>query len=193
MLIEQAPGATLLSQDDIEGLIPKGIVETQPELNAWEGRNILEAHDWLKGARIKPLDFSFLINLHKKMFGKTWRWAGKFRRSWKNIGVDWPHVPEELKKLLDDTVYQIEAKTYSIDEIAARFHHRLVWIHCFANGNGRHARLAADLLLKSLGEVPFSWGRANLSVPSDVKKRYIESLRLADKGDYSKLLIFVRS
>ena len=130
------------------------------------------------------------------MFNRTWRWAGVFRKSDKNIGIDWPQISVELKKLCDDVGYWIEHQTYSTDEIAIRFHHRLVLIHSFPNGNGRHARLMTDILLTKLGQSRFSWGihqEQDLYKTTPVRKQYIEALQCADRGDYSKLIRFVRS
>ncbi len=128
------------------------------------------------------------------MYGNVWKWAGEHRRSGKNIGdVDAYRIPTELRELLDNCRYWIDKKTYEPDEIAARFHHRLVFIHCYPNGNGRHARLATDLLLMQMGEVPFSWGAANLVDAGEIRTRYIEALQAADRHDIGPLLGFVRS
>ena len=128
------------------------------------------------------------------MFGKVWKWAGKFRRTNKNIGADWTKTPVELKMLLDDVRFWIENKTYAIDEIAYRFHHRLVWIHLFPNGNGRHARMMADILLSQVFDTEaFTWGNGNLMDAGKTRKQYIEALRAADKHDYTLLKKFVRS
>lgn len=127
------------------------------------------------------------------MFNKTWRWAGKFRKSNKNIGVFWEQIPVRLKLLFDDVAYQIEKHVYELDELAARFHHRLVHIHPFPNGNGRHARLMSDILLFNQGAKRFTWGQENLVLDSQTKKGYINALRQADKHDYRALLNFVRT
>lgn len=128
------------------------------------------------------------------MFSKVWKWAGAFRKSGKNIGVDWHKISTELQTLLDDVRYWIENKTYSEDEIAARFHHRLVWIHLFPNGNGRHARLMTDVLLKDiLHQEPFTWNIKRINVEDDVRALYLKALREADNLDYSALLEFVRA
>ena len=185
-------GATPLEHDELTALIPTHI-STQRELNAWEATNILDSLDWAFRQK-EILTISFLQNLHKRMFDKTWKWAGQFRKSEKNIGVAWQKVPEMLKNLCDDVQYQIEHKTFSADEIAIRFHHRLVFIHPFSNGNGRHARLAANLLIKQLGQKQFTWGmNQDLTEESAVRKEYIQALQLADKGDYKKLITFARS
>ena len=128
------------------------------------------------------------------MFNKTWKWAGQFRKSEKNIGVAWKKIPEMLKALCDDVQYQIKHTTFSHDEIAIRFHHRLVFIHPFPNGNGRHARLSADLLIILLSDKRFTWGmNQDLTQECSVRKEYIHALKLADKGDYAKLITFARS
>ena len=124
--------------------------------------------------------------------GRVWTWAGTWRQTGKNIGVEVFQIPTSLKDLLDDTAYWIQHNTYEIDEIAARFHHRLVFIHPYPNGNGRHARLATDLLLRSLDRRPFTWGSETFTHPSDIRARYVEVLRAADKYDYAPLLGFVR-
>jgi Fic-DOC domain mobile mystery protein B len=126
------------------------------------------------------------------MFDRTWRWAGQFRKTNKNIGIEWPEISHHLHLLLGDVHFQIENTSYPYDEITTRFHHRLVAIHPFSNGNGRHARLAADALLLSLKQPRFSWGE-NLSIePQQIRKNYIHALRAADKGDYELLLKFAR-
>lgn len=186
-------GATPLDKNEIEGLIPTHIT-TRQELDRWEQENINEALAWVDAQKPKEiLNESFMRQLHKRMFGHVWKWAGTFRRSDKNIGVSWYMIPSELKNLCDDVRYWIDHETFSADEMAARFHHRLVKIHLFPNGNGRHARLMADLLLHHVGRPPFSWGSANLAATGDDRKRYIESLVAADQGDYAPLLDFVRS
>lgn len=188
-------GSTPLELDEIEKLIPKHI-KLQSELNEWEQLNILQANLWLKSQKINLINFTtirFCKLLHKKMFAKTWRWAGEFRKTNKNIGIDWLQISVSLKILFDDLIYQINHKTYTIDEIAVRFHHRLVYIHAFVNGNGRHARVATDFLLTILGQNIFSWGRNNLVFQNETRNKYIKALRAADKGDYKSLLSFVRS
>lgn len=185
-------GATPLEQEESLGLIPQHIT-THDRLNDWEQKNILEGERWARKKK-EILSVEFIKKLHEHMFNHTWKWAGKFRQSGKNIGIDWHMIPMELKKLCDDVSYQLEHHSFSDDEIAVRLHHRLVWIHPFPNGNGRHARLMADLLAIKLGHPRFSWGlRQDLSKVTPIRKQYIEALRLADRGDYSKLMTFARS
>jgi len=192
--INYPQGATPLDKNEIKGLLLTHIT-TRAELDRWEQDNINEALTWFhehKPANI--LDEHFMKLLHRKMFCNVWRWAGEFRQSEKNLGVPPYMIAVELKKLCDDAEYWIENKTFSEDEIAVRLHHRLVSIHLFANGNGRHARLTADILLVNvLGKSAFTWGSVNLEKPGDVRKKYIESLQAADKGDYGPLLEFARS
>lgn len=184
--------ATPLDDEEREGLIPSYIT-LRRELNEAEQANILEGEDWAFARKRSVLDERFLDTLHKRMFGNVWRWAGTHRRSNKNIGVDAYLIPQELLQLLDDTRFWIEDGTYSADEIAARFHHKLVWIHPYSNGNGRHARLATDLLLTTLGQKRFSWGSENLVNPGETRAHYIQALRAADNHDIAPLLDFVRS
>ena len=185
-------GATALDADELAGLIPKSIA-TRGQLDEYESANIAEAIAW---AARKPRDVlanEFLRDLHRRMFGEVWRWAGAFRTSEKNIGIAPHDIPVAIRDLVDDVKAQIAAARMPADEIAARFHHRLTRIHPFANGNGRHARLATDLLLEQLGEPHFSWGAAGLQHAVETRERYIGSLRAADKGDYQPLLDFLRN
>jgi Fic-DOC domain mobile mystery protein B len=190
--LDYLPGATPLDADELACLIPKHIT-TQGELNEWEQLNIEHGETWARRQRKDILDEGFVRQLHKEMFGETWSWAGIFRKSDKNIGVEWQHVGVKLRDLLDDVRYQIDHATYPPDEIAARFHHRLVAIHPFPNGNGRHARMMADLLIQKLGQPRFSWGSKSLIAATETRRSYIDSLRAADSGNIQPLLAFVRS
>ena len=186
-----APGATPLDPDEIAGLIP-GFVTTQEELNLVESENILEAEAWLAGARrFDVLDDGFARALHKRMFGKTWRWAGHYRSTEKNIGIAPENVAVALRDLMADVRAQIESQAWPVPEIAARFHHRLTRIHAFANGNGRHARLMTDLLMRQCGWPPFTWGRGDLVHAGDERTAYIAALHSADQGDFAGLLAFL--
>jgi len=191
-LAEQDDSATPLSAEEREGLIPS-YISLRGELNEAEQANILEADAWAFARQRTVLDQRFLNTLHQRMYGNVWRWAGAYRKSQKNIGVEYYKIPTELRMLLDDCRYWLEHDTYPPDEIAARFHHRLVSIHCYPNGNGRHARLAADLLLISLERDRFSWGSANLIDAGATRAAYVAALRAADNHDYGPLLAFVRS
>lgn len=185
-------GATPLNSDEIAGLIPGHII-TQSDLNEWEQFNIITAENWLYSRQRKNIfTLDFCKQIHKKMFNQTWSWAGQFRKSNKNIGVFWEQIPMQLKLLFDDILYQIKNEVYSVDELASRFHHRLVFIHPFVNGNGRHARLMTDVLLLNLNSNKFTWGSENLIASNEVRNNYINALRDADKGNYKKLLQFVR-
>lgn len=195
MKFETLPGATPLNSDETNGLIPLHIT-TQGELNEWEAANILKAENWLFSTYNNNRDFltiAFIRLLHKKMFGETWKWAGAFRNTAKNIGVDQSKITTELRNLLDDTAYQTEKSIYPIDEIAYRFHHRLVWVHPFPNGNGRHARMMTDILLMQGGQSRFTWGKQKLEKKGSIREQYIKALRDADKRDYKALAVFVRS
>jgi len=192
MKMMYAPGSTPLDPDEIAGLIPSHIT-TQSELNEWEQTNIIDAESWLLNYKKIPLDDLFTRHLHKKMFGETWGWAGEFRNTNKNIGVDWCEIPSKLRLLFDDLHYQLHHNSYDLDEIAARFHHRLVAIHPFPNGNGRHARLMADCLLINHDAERFSWGNRSLVEASHTRQQYIDALRSADRHDYRKLFDFVRT
>ena len=190
--LEYPPGATPLDADERASLIP-GHITNQRELNEWEQLNILQGEAWAGKQRKEILSEVFVRQLHKQMFGDTWRWAGQFRKSDKNIGVDWLKISVELRKLLGDVAAQIEHTSYPPDEVAARFHHRLVAIHPFPNGNGRHARLMADLLAERLGQSRFTWGSRSLVDASATRQAYITALQAADARNYTPLLVFARS
>jgi len=192
LLAEQDDSSTPLGPEEREGLIPSYIT-LRGELNEAEQANILEADAWAFSRKRNVLDQRFLNTLHQRMYGNVWRWAGAYRKSQKNIGVEYYKIPAELGALLNDCRYWLEHDTYRPDEIAARFHHRLVSIHSYPNGNGRHARFAADLLLTSLERDRFSWGSANLIDAGATRATYVAALRAADNHDYSPLFAFVRS
>jgi Fic-DOC domain mobile mystery protein B len=195
MKFDYTPGQTPLDPDETEGLIPRHIT-IQKQLNEWEQQNIITAEIWAfskKRLHLEILTHDFLQKVHKKMFNKTWRWAGKFRQTLKTIGPEPYKITTELKDLFEDAIYQINHQIYSIDEIAYRFHHRLVKIHPFPNGNGRHARLMTDMLLHSLKQPRFNWGSQQLIEIEPIRKQYIKALKMADKGDYTNLAKFVRS
>ena len=193
MNFDYAPGATPLDPDEAAGLIPRHIVN-HSQLNEWELVNIVKGEQWAFGRKHANLMSSdFIRKLHKHMFGATWRWAGTFRTTEKNIGIDPGRIQPALLDLCADVKTQIEFRSMPIDEIAARFSHRLVSIHPFANGNGRLSRTMADLLLVNLGSPRFSWGAASLVSDGGARQRYLNALRAADAKNYSLLLEFVRS
>jgi len=192
MKFEYSPGATPIDADEARGLIPAHLT-LQRELNEYEEANILEATEWLFGRRRgDPLDEPFIYAVHGRMFNQTWKWAGEARRSDKNIGVPWFGIPVQLNQMLGDVRAQIEHRAYSPVELAASYHHRLVSIHIFSNGNGRHARLMADLLLLQLEGRRFEWGRGSLVAAGELRARYIAALQAADAGDCRPLLEFLR-
>jgi Fic-DOC domain mobile mystery protein B len=193
-ILDEQDGQTPLNPDETAGLLPRHI-DTMGALNDWEQENILLATKWLKRAKISEvLSEDFCRDLHRRMFNKTWKWAGTFRKSDKNIGCDWTLVAVKLNQLLGNAQYWIENNTFPPDELAARFHHALVWIHPFPNGNGRHSRMMADALLKQLGRPAFSWGGGGSMVSAnEVRARYLAALRAADQGDFMALFAFVRS
>ena len=191
--LDYPDGATPLDAEELEGLIPAHIA-TRGELNVWESRNVLKAEQWLRGARRRDmLSLAFVRRLHQRMFDETWKWAGAFRATEKNIGVDPAHIAPQTVNLCEDLKAQLAHNTLPLDQMAAMFHHRLVSIHPFANGNGRHARLMTDILLTQNGAARFSWGEDAAMADSEVRQRYIAALRAADTRDYAPLFAFVRS
>ncbi len=194
--INYAPGQTPLDEDEKEGLKLKSIT-TQGELDQFEQLNIEKAVEWTIRAKLKPekiLTEKFIKDLHKKMYGDVWKWAGEFRKSEKNIGVKCAQIGIELIKLLDDTKYWIENETFSPEEIAIRFKHRIVSIHCFPNGNGRHSRMMADIIMESIFEKEvFSWHQSNMVKADDTRKEYIIGLKKADLGEIKPLIEFAKN
>ncbi len=192
--LDYSEGTTPIDPDEADGLILTHIT-ARGELDRWEQDNIVKALTWLE--RTVPTDIlneQFVKELHQRMFGNVWKWAGHFRRTDKNIGCPWHQVSMTLANLCDDAGLWIELREYTPDEIAIRFHHRLVLIHPFPNGNGRHARLMTDLLLENiLNCARFTWGSEDLSRVGDARQRYIAALHAADKYNYEPLRKFVRT
>ena len=183
--------STPLTPEEREGLKPKWIT-LRRELNEFETRNILDAEIWLATHKQHDvLNDTFLMKLHKRMFGQVWKWAGEYRNTERNIGVAPYQIPVKLKALFDDVKFWIENHTFPDLEIAVRLHHRLVLIHPFPNGNGRISRLMADLLMQQLGKPRLYWGDGNLTDITELRKKYIDALHAADAGDYSGLIKFV--
>jgi Fic-DOC domain mobile mystery protein B len=186
-------GSTPLNADEAEGLLQQHIT-TQGELNAWEQHNILKAQEWAFARnRSNLLTEPFVRRLHKAMFDETWEWAGEYRKSDKNIGVSWYNIPERVSYTCETVSFWVAEKTFSVDETAIRLHHMLVSVHPFPNGNGRHSRLMADLLLKKEDQPLFTWGGSYLGYETEFRKRYIDALRNADAGTIEPLLDFARS
>lgn len=194
-LFTTGEGNTPLSPDEQADLIPN--LATKEELNQWERENIIVAYSWALNprtlARAEALSEPYIRELHRRMFDQTWKWAGLYRTTEKNIGVPHHQIREQLAILIGDVSYWIEHNTYSADEIAIRFHHRLVLIHPFANGNGRHARLMADVLAKLQGRPEFTWNGADIIAQGNIRRGYIEALQAADRNDIEPLLMFARS
>lgn len=189
-------GQTPLDEEEKEGIKIKSIT-TQEELDEFEQLNIEKAVEWTIHTRLKPekiLTEKFIKDLHRRMYGDVWKWAGEYRKTDKNIGVKWTQIQIELKNLMDDTKYWIDNKTYPPEEIAIRFKHRIVAIHCFANGNGRHSRIMADIIIESVfGKETFSWHQSNMVKADEKRKEYIKALKAADKGNIKPLMKFAKN
>jgi Fic-DOC domain mobile mystery protein B len=188
---EPDDASTPLTADEKKGLIPTYIT-TRGELNQAEQKNIFKAQRWAFQRRRDVLYESFMRALHKRMFREVWEWAGTFRTSPRNIGIEPCDIAPELRKLLDDVKVQIQYASYPPDEIASRFHYRLVAIRPFPNGNGRHGRLATDLLAVQFRQERFTWGRRDLVAVGADRARYIAAIRAADRLDFGPLLAFMR-
>jgi Fic-DOC domain mobile mystery protein B len=168
-------------------------VTLRHELNELEQQNIIAASVWTNERRHNPVKEAFARNLHCRMFGKVWRWAGIYRTSNKNLGVDYADIVPRLYQVLDDVHYWIEHDTHPPDETAVRFHHGLVAIHPFPNGNGRWSRLMADILAARLGQPRFTWGGSSLQTEDESRYVYVNALQAADNHDFTSLLVFSRS
>jgi Fic-DOC domain mobile mystery protein B len=191
-LLAQPEHATPLTPEEREGLIPSHVT-LHSELNELEQENILEADTWASLRKRDPVGEPFGHNLHRRMFRSVWTWAGTYRKSNKNVGVDWQLILPRLYEVIEQTKFWIENKTFSSDETAVRFHHMLVSVHPFPNGNGRWSRLMADILIVKLGGKRFSWGGGSLRKADETRKTYIDALKSADKQDITPLLAFARS
>lgn len=193
--LNQVPGNTPLDPDELEGLIPD--LSLKRELDEFERKNILDGYNWALSPRRliirDPLTEPYIRELHKRMFDQTWEWAGRYRNTEKKIGVLVHEIRDRVPAVLGDAQYWLANKTYPIDEIAVRVHHRIVWIHPFPNGNGRHARLLADVIAVKYDSTAFTWGRNDIATIGPTREAYITTLRTADNGDIRDLLAFARS
>ena len=194
--LEYINGQTPIDEEEKGGLLIPTIVN-RGELDEFEQKNIEEAFRWLIGRRFKAevvFTEEFVRKLHKQMYGNVWGWAGQFRKTDKNIGIDKWQIPVALRTLHDDAQFWIDNKIFPEDEIAIRYKHRIVSIHCFPNGNGRHSRLMADVIIEKIfGKELFTWGSNNLVRDGSSRRDYIKAIRAADAGDYEPLMSFARS
>lgn len=194
--LEYIDGQTPIDEDEKEGLLIPTIT-TREELDEFEQNNIEEAMLWIFNKSFNKktiLTEKFVCNLHKRMYKDVWRWAGKFRKTNKNLGVDKWQISKALRSLCEDTLFWIENEIFTPDETALRFKHRIVSIHCFPNGNGRHSRLMADIIISKIYKKSlFSWGSKNLTHENNSRSIYLKAIKSADNGDFKPLLKFARS
>lgn len=195
LALEDISSQTLLTREEKRLLIPDLI--SRDDLNTFEAENILQAKKWtMRKSVINKRDIfssSFIRLLHRRMFNKVWKWAGEYRDSDKNIGVHYLQIPVQLHQLEGDVDYWQNNQTYNNTELAVVVHHRLVKIHPFPDGNGRHARLFADVIIAKYGGKNLTWGKANLTTEGEVRKNYIDALRDADAGKFARLFAFAVS
>jgi len=193
---EDPEGATPLLDEERQGLIASWVT-TRAELNEAEADNIQDARNKWRRKRLNVhtlLDHAAVRDLHHDMYCDVWSWAGTYRTRDVNIGVEYWKIVEAVANLTEDAKLWIAgAAPMPLDKAACRFHHRLVQIHPFPNGNGRHARDMTNLLLRIQGAEPFTWGRGNLTTVSMVRRSYIAALQAADHNMYGELEAFVRS
>lgn len=194
--LEYIPGQTPLEEEEKEELLISSIT-TRSELDEFEQFNITQAVEWTLSRKF-DIDYVlsewFVRELHRRMFNDVWGWAGTFRKSNKNIGVDKTQIAVSLNQLLENIRYWIKHSIYPNDDIAIRACHQIVSIHCFANGNGRHSRLMADVIITHIFHKPlFTWGQSNLTEHSETRKIYISAIHEADNGNIKPLVEFARS
>ncbi len=193
-ITDQPEGATPL--DEISGLL-RSEITTRSQLDGAEALNILNAEDWIERGRLGGVfTMGFYEQLHRRMFDEVWEWAGQLRSvtgARPNIGVSPERVPMELGRVAME--YNREWEKYHEDSLlpfVAKYHHALVLVHPFDNGNGRWSRLACDVIVKRLAkETPITWATDTLNVQSDERTRYIAALRSADEHDYQPLIDYM--
>jgi Fic-DOC domain mobile mystery protein B len=195
---EWTDGNTPIRQEDAEQLLPR--ISTMGELNEYEALNILQAREWAFSSRTMtstdPLEESYVRTLHSKMFDHVWKWAGTYRKHEVSIGCDPAEIMQRIPQVLANTKHWLDHQTFPIDECLIRFHHHLVKIHPFANGNGRHARMITDVVAVKHGQAEFSWGAgANLVAEGSARAAYLAALRALDidENEVKLLLAFARS
>lgn len=194
-LFHEPPDATPLDPALRDGLLQSWITNRR-DLNEAEQDNIVKGAAWARRRRATPVTLlgePYVRTLHKRMFGEVWNWAGDYRKTELNIGIEPHRVPADMASALDDARSWVERETYPPDEIAVRLHHRLTQIHPFPNGNGRHARMLADLLIERLGRQTFTWGSGQVADVGTLRTQYIAALKAADDHDMTPLMRFVRS
>ena len=189
--------ATDVTAHDRSGLLlSSSPAPSDEDINQAELVGIVEATDWAKRARLNPKEVKFWQRLHEQMFGQVWDWAGVWRQHEPNIGVPPHNIQPKMKNLQDDLAFWLSDECDMIAlELISRFHHRLVYIHPFLNGNGRWGRLMTDVLaVRDLGLSPLTWAAGNddLRDPdSAVRKKYIATIKAADTGDIHPLMDYL--
>jgi Fic-DOC domain mobile mystery protein B len=195
-LFQEPDDVTPLDPGQRDGLLQTWIT-SRNDLNEAEEENIVKGATWARrrrgGKLVDILNDEYAKTLHKQMFGDVWKWAGTYRRNELNIGIAANRIPTDTSAMLNDVPYWVDHNTYPYDEIAVRLHHRLTQIHAFPNGNGRHARMMADLLIERLGGKPFSWGGGRLADVGTLRAQYVAALKTADGHNIEPLMNFVRS
>lgn len=184
---DSLPGETPI---DVSHLKVKG-VQTRSQLDSVEAANILKVVSKYFGRRrpterMAPFTLQWVKRLHREMFGDVWKWAGRNRTSEINIGVKWHLIDEKLQQLLDDLACWGQSEVGVLEQ-AAMLHHRAVQIHPFYNGNGRWARMLANILLHSRGYSSTGWPNELIGTTSIIRDRYIAAIKAADDGNYDLL------
>ena len=194
-LFQSGDHETELTAEEKLDLIPS--ISTRADLNAVERLNINSARIWaMRKRNLQRSDLltdQFARDLHRRMFNEVWRWAGRYRTTEKHLGWDPHKIIEGVRNLFDDATAWIKHGTYGVLELAVRLHHRLVVIHPWSNGSGRHARLMADIFVAANGGGELTWGAgSDLAASRGARTRYIDALRQADNGDFATLIAFAQ-
>lgn len=181
-------GRTSLTVQDLQGLkLP--FVKTRAQLSAVEGPNIVSGKQATLTSRKSRvpnmLSVEYLRELHSRMFNDVWDWAAQIPSTelQNEFAASVPGIRPQLSILYADAIeYWLNDKRMTPEEFAVRVHHRVVKIHPFRNGNGRHSRLLADLLLsENFGLETFTWGgSAQLGAGDLYRQPYLEGLKAAD-------------
>jgi Fic-DOC domain mobile mystery protein B len=193
-ITDQPEGATPL--DDISGLLRRDIT-TRGQLDEAETLNILGAVDWIERGRLRDVfTVDFYERLHSRMYDDVWEWAGDLRSvtgARPNIGVPPEMVPIELGRVAMEFNWEWQnSDQTNLLPFIAKYHHALVWVHPFNNGNGRWSRLACDVVMKRLAKKPLiTWATDTLNVDSGERSQYINALKMADDFDLAPLVEYL--
>jgi Fic-DOC domain mobile mystery protein B len=177
---------------DGSGLKIKSI-KTRRQLNEAEFESILRVtKKYLMSKpsqKLAPFTFGWLLELHREILGSIWSWAGEIRTTQKNIGVSANIVTAELGVIAIESEKRHSETGDLVIATAAEFHHRAVWVHPFEDGNGRWARLLANIWLMQHDQPVIIWPASDLrDTESPIRGEYIAAMKHADLRNYGPLI-----